>query len=106
MGTGGNDTAPYFINTAYGLGRIELADGFIYTNSVPNRLFDPSIRPERKNAFEIGTDLRFWNNRIGLTSPTTRRIHVTRLLKSRHLGYLVLIGNLLTLETFKTLVLK
>ncbi|MDO5017001.1 MAG: SusC/RagA family TonB-linked outer membrane protein [Porphyromonas sp.] len=62
----GNDTAPYFINTAYGLDKIERADGFIYTNSVPNRLFDPNIKPERKNAFEVGADVRFLNNRIGL----------------------------------------
>lgn len=62
----GNDTAPYFINTAYGINRIERADGFIFTNTVPTRLFDPSIRPERKNAFEVGADIRFLNNRIGL----------------------------------------
>ena len=62
----GNDTAPYFINTAYGLDKIERADGFIYLNTVPTRLFDPNIKPERKNAFEVGTDIRFVNNRIGL----------------------------------------
>lgn len=61
----GNDTAPYFINTAYGLDKIERADGFIYANTVPTRLFDPSIKPERKNAFEVGTDMRFLGNRIG-----------------------------------------
>lgn len=62
----GNDTAPYFINNAYTIGRIERPDGFIYTNTTPNRLFDPQIRPERKNAFEIGTDLRFLDSRIQL----------------------------------------
>ena len=62
----GNDTAPYYINQAYSVGRIELSDGFIYTNGIPNKLFDPSIRPERKNAWEIGADIRFINNRIGL----------------------------------------
>lgn len=30
-----------------------------------SRLFDPSIKPERKNAFEVGTDMRFLGNRIG-----------------------------------------
>lgn len=62
----GNDTAPYYINQAYSVGRIELSDGFIYTNGIPNKLFDPSIRPERKNAWEIGADIRFINNRIRL----------------------------------------
>lgn len=62
----GNDTSPYFINQGYSLGKIERADGYIYTNSVPERLFDPNIKPERKNSFEVGSDIRFLNNRIGL----------------------------------------
>lgn len=62
----GNDTDPYTINQAYEVGNIERADGFIYTNKVPNRLFDPGIKPERKNAYELGADIRFLNNRIGL----------------------------------------
>ena len=62
----GNDTNPYYINQAYSLDRIELSDGFIYINKVPERLFDPNIKPERKNAWEVGADIRFFNNRIGL----------------------------------------
>lgn len=62
----GNDTDPYTINQAYSVGSIERPDGFIYTNGVPEKLFDPSIRPERKNAYEFGTDIRFFDNRLGL----------------------------------------
>ncbi len=62
----GNDTRPYYINQAYSIGSIELTDGFAYTNGIPGRLFDPNIKPERKNAWEVGLDLRFINNRIGI----------------------------------------
>ncbi len=63
----GNDTSPYAINNGYGIGNYEMAGGaFVYTNSKSTTLVDPSIKPERKNSFEAGLDLRFINNRIGI----------------------------------------
>jgi iron complex outermembrane receptor protein len=70
----GNDTSPYFINNGYTLGDPdnnnlpdELAGGsFIYYNSKSNVLVDHGIKPERKNSFEAGLDLRLFNNRAGI----------------------------------------
>jgi len=63
----GNDTSPYYINNGYSIGNYEMAGGsFIYTNSKSTILVDPSIKPERKNSFEGGLDLRFFNNRAGI----------------------------------------
>ena len=70
----GNDTNPYDINKGYTIGDknnnmppYEMADGsFVYTNFNSTTLVDPSIKPERKNSFEAGLDLRFINNRIGI----------------------------------------
>ncbi len=70
----GNDTDPYFINNGYQLGDpnnnnkpYELSGGdFVYINSKSTTLVDPSIKPERKNSFEGGLDLRFINNRAGI----------------------------------------
>ena len=70
----GNDTNPYEINKGYTLGNkdngmppYEMADGsFVYTNFNSTTLVDQSIKPERKNSFEAGLDLRFFNNRAGI----------------------------------------
>jgi iron complex outermembrane receptor protein len=70
----GNDTNPYDINKGYNIGNrdngmppYEMPDGsFVYTNFKPTTLVDPSIKPERKNSFEAGLDLRFFKNRVGI----------------------------------------
>jgi len=63
----GNDTSPYFINNGYGIGNIEMAGGtFVYENSKSTTLVDPGIKPEKKNSFEAGLDLRFFHNRAGI----------------------------------------
>lgn len=62
----GNDTGAYYINQGYAFGSIlQGSGGNIFTNTVPNKLYDPSLKPERKNAFEVGLDWRFINNRYG-----------------------------------------
>lgn len=40
--------------------------GTINTLTVPDNLKNPNIKPSFANSFEIGTDLRFLNNRLGL----------------------------------------
>ncbi len=63
----GNDTGAYLINRGYGSGRWELSNGsFVYLNSVSNTLVDKDLKSERKNSFEIGTDIRLLDNRLSL----------------------------------------
>lgn len=63
----GNDTSPYAINTGYSVGSVETTSGnFIYTNTKSTTLVDPSIKPEKKNSFEFGLDLRVLNNRASI----------------------------------------
>lgn len=62
----GNDTDPYSINQGYALNSIMQGNGYIYTNEVPDVMFAPDLKPERKNAYEVGLDLRFLDSRIHL----------------------------------------
>ncbi len=62
----GNDTSPYFINRGYTIGKNELEKGFAYNNAMSDVQVDPSIKPERKNSFEAGLDLRMFKNRLGI----------------------------------------
>ena len=63
----GNDTNPYRINTAYDVEGIQMASGLFYINTFGDReLISPDLKPERKNSFEVGLDVRFLKNRIGL----------------------------------------
>lgn len=62
----GSDTDPYSINKGYALGSYEMSNGNnIYLNEISTTLVDKSIKPERKNSYEIGLDARFFNNRLG-----------------------------------------
>ena len=61
----GNDMGAYSINQAYGSGTTEWVDGsLIQRHTYPSSLVDPSLKPERKNSVELGTDLHFFNNRL------------------------------------------
>ncbi len=63
----GNDTGAYAINKGYSLGSTEQENNsYIYLNSRSTTLVDPDIKPERKNSYEAGLDLRLFNNRIGV----------------------------------------
>ena len=62
----GNDTDPYTINQAYGFGTMEMYDGNIYTNTLDMIMKVKDLKPERKNAWEIGLDWRFLDSRINL----------------------------------------
>lgn len=63
----GNDTSPYAINQGYSVGSTETTSGnFIYSNTKSTTLVDPSIKPEKKNSFEVGLDLRVLNNRASI----------------------------------------
>lgn len=63
----GNDTDPYRINAGYSVDKVEISDGnFAYTNGYERQLIDPTLKPEQKESFSFGTDIRLFNNRVGL----------------------------------------
>ena len=62
----GNDTDPYSINSTYDFARVEMPDGTIITNSLPDAIKSGTLKPERKNSWEVGIDFRVLNNRIAL----------------------------------------
>ncbi|WP_425235039.1 SusC/RagA family TonB-linked outer membrane protein [Ulvibacterium sp.] len=59
----GNDTDPYNLIATYGSS--DPFNGFSRVNS-PSELKLADLKPERTNSFEIGADLRFLGNRLGL----------------------------------------
>jgi TonB-linked SusC/RagA family outer membrane protein len=70
----GNDAAPYQINTVfvnaihsdgYGSLRYPLPNG-VNSYEVSNLIGNPELKPELSSEFEAGTDLRFFDNRIGM----------------------------------------
>lgn len=62
----GNDTSAYLINSAYQISTGVTNAGNTYMMSIPDTSYDANLKPERKNSWEIGTDFRVLNNRIGL----------------------------------------
>jgi TonB-linked SusC/RagA family outer membrane protein len=58
----GNDTDPYQLTLAYNASR---AWGSVPMFSVPGRLPNPGLRPEQTEAWEVGADLGFLNERLG-----------------------------------------
>ena len=62
----GNDTRPYYINSAYGLESYTNNYGKPFSTTVSNTTYSQDLKPERKRSWEVGTDIRFLNNRIGL----------------------------------------
>ena len=60
----GGDTDPYQLALTYGLGQGHLGQpsAFIQQSSIPNALLQPLTSTE----FEIGAELRFLNNRLGV----------------------------------------
>ncbi len=63
----GNDTNAYSVNSGYNVGNLQLVNGsYVYTNSFSSQAISPNLKPERKNSWEVGLDLRFLDNRINL----------------------------------------
>jgi iron complex outermembrane receptor protein len=58
----GNAPPIYAANNAYSQGAI---NGIIY-NAVSSNYGNDGIRPEEKHEFEVGTDLKFFGNRLGI----------------------------------------
>ena len=62
----GNDTSPYAINQGYTLSSWQFSNNYTYGLSLPNKAMELNLKPERKNAWEVGLDWRFIDNRINL----------------------------------------
>ena len=62
----GNDTDAYRVNTGYKVDALTTSSGNIYKNYWDAQAIATDLKPERKNAWEVGVDLRFLDNRIHL----------------------------------------
>jgi TonB-linked SusC/RagA family outer membrane protein len=62
----GSDTDPYRTSLIYGLGNTQWNGNA--TTAVPNTLVDPNIQPSLSTSAEVGIDLKFLKNRVGLSA--------------------------------------
>lgn len=62
----GKDANPYQVNTAYNLNRTFYNGTAISTSSLPSQLNNANLKPEFTSEVELGTELQFFNNRIGI----------------------------------------
>ena len=62
----GNDTDPYYINEAYSVAQVNHDNTSSYYMSIPGSVKDFNLKPERKTSWEVGTDYRMFNNRVGM----------------------------------------
>ena len=62
----GNDCDAYYINSSYSLQSYTNNYGKAFSTVLPSTFYSHDLKPERKKSWEIGTDIRFLNNRIGL----------------------------------------
>ena len=60
----GNDTDPYQIKNSYSY--VTPSWGSYYSLESSDELKNKNLKPERVTTYEIGTDIRLFNNRIGL----------------------------------------
>ncbi|PWJ59491.1 TonB-linked SusC/RagA family outer membrane protein [Dyadobacter jejuensis] len=59
----GNDTDPYMLSSTY---NYENPWGSTPSLSENNALLNSNLKPEITSSYEIGADIRFWRNRVGL----------------------------------------
>ena len=62
----GNDTSPYNINSAYSVSNFNHESTAISRMTIPGTIYDQNLKPERKTSWEVGTDFRVLNNRLGM----------------------------------------
>lgn len=78
----GNDAAPYQIDPYYSVAQIRGGDfgvinypvGGIPAYEKGSVLGNPNLKPELSREFEIGTELRFFNNRFGLDAAYYNKV--------------------------------
>jgi TonB-linked SusC/RagA family outer membrane protein len=59
----GNDLPPYQLYNTYGIGKDPNGNTTAFRRSV---LFDPNVQNELIKSVEVGTEMRFFNNRVGI----------------------------------------
>lgn len=52
------------------------------TATYPTKLRDPNIKPETETSYELGTDFRFFNNRLGVDYTYFSRLRYDRLIEA------------------------
>ena len=62
----GNDTDPYIINSAYSVSNFNHESSALSRMTIPGTIYDQNLKPERKTSWEVGTDFRVLNNRLGM----------------------------------------
>ncbi len=73
----GRPASRYFANNVFSLGQIAETEASIVTP--PSALFSGLLKPERKREYEIGMDLRFFDqNRLEFDSLTIRIMYTTK----------------------------
>jgi TonB-linked SusC/RagA family outer membrane protein len=70
FGRVGSDLDPYTLNLSYGLGT---PYGSNPTMGVPTTIYDQNIKPSLSKEYEVGTELQFFNNRIGIDFSLYRK---------------------------------
>lgn len=80
----GKDADPYQVFTAYNLGRTFYNGTAISTANLPSQLNNIGLKPEFTTEVELGADLQFFNNRIGVDLAYFNRVS-TDLIVTREL---------------------
>ncbi|MEP7267707.1 MAG: SusC/RagA family TonB-linked outer membrane protein [Saprospiraceae bacterium] len=59
----GSDLDPYSLSLNYGVAANQWNGSFLM--GTPDALVDPNIKPSLSTSYEMGIDLKFWQNRVG-----------------------------------------
>lgn len=84
----GNDTDPYRLASTY---KYENPWGSTPSLSENNALLNANLKPELTSSYEIGTDIRLWQNRVGLDVTYYKKVSSNQILDvniSNATGYL------------------
>ncbi len=89
----GNDTSPYSLQNQFSWGT---GEGGVATISQSSTKANADLKPELTSAWEIGTDLRFFNNRLGIDLAYYNSFTTNQILKvevSPTTGYSYILKN-------------
>lgn len=84
----GNDTDPYRLASTY---KYENPWGSTPSLSENNALLNANLKPELTSSYEIGTDIRLWQNRVGIDVTYYKKVSSNQILDvniSNATGYL------------------
>jgi TonB-linked SusC/RagA family outer membrane protein len=76
----GYDLAPYQTGTSFSLGTVYSSTTIINPLTVPDVLNNPTIEPSFSRAREVGLEVRFLNNRVGLDVTTYKQQNKNQIL--------------------------